>query len=383
VKIAYIGDFINHGKSLQTSGTPLIILLSLRSDVTSIDVYCPYLNDEIEEFEIPQKVRILSSYKYDDPVSIIKLIKIPWYNYDKVIFNLLPTGYGQSLLTNFIALNMPLILTKLLKIKNVEIIYHNSVFTNNIQLLGYDTGLDRVKSFFLGIVERKLFKSVKTMVFLNLYKKRIDSSIGKNKVEVYQARYLEAITTSYQNKILECDHIEREKNSVPIILMHGNWGPQKNIDLALSALNDLKKEGLEFKLIISGGVNHHFPGYEKKFTQLIQSNKNIINKYMGIVNEKDIMNNFLKADLLILPYKAPGGHSGVLEQAIFFELPTVAMDFPEYREQVYGSKNIKLTDITKLVSAIESCITNLNKEKYVSINTKLCDALKNIDEILK
>lgn len=165
--------------------------------------------------------------------------------------------------------------------------------------------------------------------------------------------------------------------------MHGNWGPQKNIDLALSALNDLKKEGLEFKLIISGGVNHHFPGYEKKFTQLIQSNKNIINKYMGIVNEKDIMNNFLKADLLILPYKAPGGHSGVLEQAIFFELPTVAMDFPEYREQVYGSKNIKLTDITKLVSAIESCITNLNKEKYVSINTKLCDALKNIDEILK
>lgn len=382
VKIAYIGDFINHGKTLRTSGTSLIILLSLRDDVSSIDVYCPYLNDEVEEFQIPQKVRIFNSYKYDDPISVLKLIKVPWYNYDKIVFNLLPTSFGQSLLTNFIALNMPLVLTKILKVKNVEIIYHNSVFTNDIKSLGYDSVFDHVKSFFLSIIERRLFKNVKTMVLLNLYKKRIASAIGKNKIEVYQARYLEAITTSYQNKVLDRKFMERKKNPVPLILMHGYWGPQKNIDLALSVLKDLKNKGLKFKLIISGGINYHFPEYEKKFKQLIETNKSIIDNYMGMIYERDIMSIFLGADLLVLPYKAPGGHSGVLEQAIFFELPTVAIDFPEYREQACGSSNIKLTDITKLASNIESCINNLKEREYVSINTKLLYALKNANDLL-
>lgn len=382
MRIAYVGDFINHGKTLHTSGTPLIILLSLREDVSSIDVYCPYLNEKTEEFQIPKKVRIFNSYKYDDPISLLKLVNIPWHNYDKVIFNLIPTGFGKSLLTNFIALNLPLVLTKLLKIRNVQIIYHNSVFTNDIQSLGYDSGLDRIKSFFLGIVERKIFKNVRTMVLLKLYKKRIDIAIGENKVEVYQAKYLEAITTAYQNNILESDYVERKVNPLPIILMHGNWGPQKNIDLALSVFNDLKNKGIEFKLIISGGINHHFPEYEKKFERLVESNKNLITSYLGMVSEKDIMHIFLEADLLVLPYKTPGGHSGVLEQANFFELPTIAMDFPEYKEQAFDNLDVKLTDITNFSSVIESSINSLNKRKYVSISTKLSSALENLSDLL-
>ena len=64
MKVAYVGDFINHGKSLQTIGTSIVILLSLLESVESIDVYCPKENKDTEEFEFPPKVRLLESCRY-------------------------------------------------------------------------------------------------------------------------------------------------------------------------------------------------------------------------------------------------------------------------------------------------------------------------------
>ncbi|MEM4115060.1 MAG: hypothetical protein QXP59_03530, partial [Saccharolobus sp.] len=72
MKIAYVGDFINHGKSLQTTGTPIVILLSLLKEVDAIDVYCPVQNKFIEDFALPKKVKLLPLYKYDSPLSILR-----------------------------------------------------------------------------------------------------------------------------------------------------------------------------------------------------------------------------------------------------------------------------------------------------------------------
>lgn len=382
MKIAYVGDFLNYGNTLPTSGTSLVILLSLREDVSSIDVYCPNMNNEIESFEVPVKVHIISYYKYNDFMSVLKLLKIKWNEYDKIILNLLPTGFGKSLVTNFIALNIPVLLTKLYRNNNIEVIYHNSVFTNDIKALGYNSSLDKIKSFFLGIVERNLFKKVKTFVLLNLYKERIDMEVGKNKVKVYDAKYLEAITTTYQNKCMECTQVMRTNNSKLTILMHGFWGPQKKLDLALSALRKIKNKGINFKIIITGGINSHFPDYETQFRQLIELNKDIIDSYRGYLYERDIMHYFLESDLLILPYSTPGGHSGVLEQAMFFELPTIAIDFPEYREQIFSVPEIKLAKFENLELIVEYFLSHLIQKDYVSIDNKLMVAFENVKTLL-
>ena len=110
MRIAYVGDLINHGKSLQTIGTSVVILLSLLGDVDSIDVFCPEENEKVEKFELPQKVRLYESYRYDDSISILRLLKIHWYDYDVVIFNMLPTGFGIRTLPNAFALFVPITL---------------------------------------------------------------------------------------------------------------------------------------------------------------------------------------------------------------------------------------------------------------------------------
>ena len=382
MKIAYVGDFINHGKSLQTTGTPIVILLSLLENVDSIDVFCPEENNKTEEFELPSKVILREFYRYDNSKSILRLLKIPWKNYDVVMFNMLPTGFGNGTMANATALFVPILLVKILRQKNIRVIYHNSVFSNDVKTLGYNSAFDKIRLFFLRIVEKSLFKNLDTFVLLDLYKERIDKSVGENRVHVINSPYLEAITSIYINQVMNLEYLKIEKSDIPKVLMHGSWGPQKNIKLGLSALKKLKEDGAKFRLTISGGLNHHFPEYEKEFNELLYSYSDIIDEYLGPVAEKDIMNIFLKANLLLLPYNTPGGHSGVLEQAIFFEVPTVAIDFPEFREQAKGVTNVKLVPSENFCEAIEEILKNPINKTELMINRKIKEAIQGTRQFL-
>lgn len=382
VKIAYVGDFINHGKSLQTTGTPIVILLSLLEEVGSIDLFCPEENEKTEEFELPSKVILREFYRYDDSKSILRLLKIPWTNYDIVLFNMLPTGYGSGTVANATALFVPILLRKFFRQKNIRVIYHNSVFTNNVKALGYNSAFDKIRSFVLRVVEKSLFKNLDTFVLLDLYKKRIDKAIGKNRVHVLKSRYLEAITSAYINNVMNQEHLKLEKSDILTILMHGSWGPQKNIELGLSSLKKLREEGSKFKLVLSGGLNHHFPDYEKEFNRMLHSYSDIIDEYIGHVAERDIMDIFLKADMLLLPYNTPGGHSGVLEQAIFFELPTVAIDFPEFREEAKITTNIVFANKENFFFEIKRYLNCLKEEREVNIRGKIIEARINVKRLL-
>lgn len=384
VKIAYIGDFINHGKSLQTSGTPIVILLASLPNVEQVDVYCPKKNDIEEEFKEPEKVRVIESYSYNNFVSILKLLKIRKCSYDLILFNLLPTAFGNSSISNLTGLTLPLILRNFVGAKKLRVIYHNSVFTNDINKLGYNTLYDKIRSIFLKLVEKRIFKTIPTFVLLNLYKRRIDEAIKSNVVSVINARYLEAVTTVYINgHLLDYQIPTRDRNIVRNVIMHGSWGPQKNLQLGLETLRILKEEGLKFNLLISGAINHHFPEYQKEFDNLLSRYGSIIDKYLGYVEEKDIMNLFFDADLLILPYNTPGGHSGVLEQAIFFEVPTVAIDFPEYREQAGGLKIIKLVTIEGLYKTVGNMLLDQSVRTKILLGSKIQEVKEQIAVMLQ
>lgn len=382
MNIAYIGDFINHGKSLHTTGTPLVILLSLLKNVDSIDVYCPKENKKIESFKLPSKVRLIEAYQYDKPLSIIKLLKVTWESYDIVIFNLLSTGFGKGTLANAFALIIPILLVKVSHLNNIQIIYHNSVYTNDVGSLGYNSSFDKLRLFFLRILERNLFKNVPTYVFLELYKFRIEKSIGKNKVRFLQLRYLEAITTLYINSLLDKETLKVNRTCLATVLMHGSWGPQKNIEIGLSALRKIKKEGIRFKLIISGGINHHFSNYDEKFHELLTSYSDVIDEYIGPVDEKDIVKIFLNTNLLVLPYNTPGGHSGVLEQAIFFETPTVVLGFPEYEEQTKGVSSVKVTSTQNFIEDVFKMLKYTSNIAELVINKKIAEAMEETEKFV-
>ena len=382
MKVAYIGDFLNHGGFLYTSGTPIVILLSLFEGVDSIEVFSPDSNRVIENFVPPSKVIINPFYRREDPFSILKLLTVDWSIYDIVIFNMLPTGFGVGTVANFFALMIPILLKRLWRNLVIKIIYHNSVYTNDIKSLGYRSAFDKFRSFFLKIVEKYIFKNITTFVLLKLYKIRIDKTLKINSVQVLDSKYLEAVTTVYLNNSMNLENIVFTKQRIPIILMHGSWGPQKNIELGLAALKALKNKGVNFKLIISGGVNEHFPEYKIKFKKLLDIYSDVIDQYLGPITEREIMHLFLTTSLIILPYNSPGGHSGVLEQAIFFEVPTVAIEFPEYKEQAAYSPNVELVQKKDFTIILTKMLEFANQNREINIRSKILIAKSNVEILL-
>ena len=382
MKIAYVGDFINHGTSLVPTGTSIVFLLSMMKEVESLDVYCPFENEHVEAITPHQKIRVIETYSYDKVFSLVKLLNFRHSLYDKIIFNILPTAFGSSSVSNAIGICMPIILVKLFRMHNIEVVYHNSVFTNDIKRLGYASMYDRFRSRILKLIEKSMFKNVPTFVLLKLYKERIHSALGDDKIEYLNASYLEAVATVFLNKMQERDTMTVERNrDVPNILLHGSWGPQKDIELGIATLNKIRKAGISFNLIITGGINHHFPEYEKHFRDILDQ-YNFAGCYQGSVTEKEIFTLFTNSDLLLLPYNTPGGHSAVLEQAKFFEIPTIAMDFQEYREQTEGIKNVTLVKPENFAEAVRDCALNISNTLEISIKRKLDFALKNVKIIV-
>lgn len=381
LKIAYVGDYLNHGSLLSTTGTPLTILLSLLEEVESIDVFCPMENRRVEPDYLNEKIKVRSFYIYGNPISLLRLLTVVKGKYDKVIFNLLPTGFGNSSFSNLTALLIPIFLKTIFRQKGLIVIYHNSVITNDFKRLGYKGVFNQVRALVLKMIETLIFKTVRTFVFLKQYQKNITNAIGKNKVEVLNGRYLEAITTVFLNEVISSIEMKSPGNT-PVILLHGAWGPQKNLSFALDILDELRQCGNKFSVIISGEANNHFPFYKEKLNAMLKLHSGIVHEYLGYVYEKDILTIFSRADLLILPYSSPGGHSGVMEQAIFFEVPTVGVKFSEYVEQSEGIDFIQLCIESDLKETIKMALNRARKIKRIEIKRKLEECLQNVRTIL-
>ena len=114
----------------------------------------------------------------------------------------------------------------------------------------------------------------------------------------------------------------------------------------------------------------------------MKSYSNVIYKYLGYVKEKELIDVFINSNVILLPYKTPGGHSGVLEQAMFFNVSVIAFDFPEYREQSEGNNMVKLIRQEDLGSALIDTLNSITKNSYINIENKIKLVRNNIKSIL-
>jgi Glycosyltransferase len=384
MKVAFVGDIINYGHFLSTTGTSFIYLLSEIDEVEKIDAFVPLKNKTIEPAYYPNKLKIIETYKYNDPLILFKISSKVKNLYDLVLFNLLLTGFGSSSLSNFFGLISPLILNKLKK-QNIKAIYHNSLFINNYKLLGYNSIMDDIKVPVAKNTERKIFYSIPTFFLLKEYVRIIKENMPNSKINYLNGTYLEAIPTIFINKLINEEKIIafKEDQTKPNIILNGFWGPQKDIKNLLEILSNLKKKGYEFNLIISGDINRHFKDYELLFRNLLIK-YGFEKNYIGYINEKDILELFLKADLLILPYNTSGGHSGVLERAKFFEVPSIVTNFPEYQEQAEGYNFIKLVNNSEMQDAIIQFLDRwINKNRIIKVKSKIEYVKNNVKILLK
>ena len=326
LNVAYVGDLLNHGLSIPSFGSAIIYLLSRSNKVDNIDAFCPVLNGN-ETYRVPSNVNIQELYNQESTFTYLRLFKIKWSKYDLIIVNMHPTSFGIGSVQNGMGLIFPLFL-KLLQTSKVKVIYHNSAFTNDIKSLGYVGLFNKVRAWLLKVLEKEIFKNLDTYVLLGIYKKRLNKKIKNNKIHILQFNQIEAVPTIFLNKLEQTKSISLSFNNPPNILLVGNWGPQKNLKLALSSLEKIKKMGYNFNLIIGGQINKNFKDFKEEYEGLLERFSGIITENRGYIAEIDMNDLFSRSDILLLPYNAPGGHSGVLAMGLFFNCAVVSIDFP-------------------------------------------------------
>ena len=383
LKIAFIGNFYGYGTVYDQWGTSFCILLSRLSYIEKIDVICP-VSDKNLDATFPDKINIKETFNLSKSLSIFNIRKkIKDENYDLVIFNYGPTVFGKSNIMNLLGLFMPISASKLC---NTVIISQGSSLTNDAINLGYNSLKDRLKYEVLKVLEKHLYRKVKSFAQLPVYEKMLKEKVKNNRVlGVLKSDYIDAVLTVYLNGRINEEFIESTiSHNLPQILLHGFWGPQKNIEFALQTLKSLKDNNYKFNLIISGGINVHFPEYKKYFEDVLNKYNDIISNYLGYVLEKNLMGLFVDADLILMPYNVPGGQSGVLEMSSFFGNDVICLDFPEFREEVKDDDNILLVDKNNFYKEIERYLKNYNPlKKNVKISEKIRSAEANADKFIK
>ena len=383
LKIAFVGNFYGHGKVYDQWGTSFCILLSRLSYVDKIDVICP-ISDQNLEMTLPDKINIKETFDLSKSFSIFNIRnKIKKCNYDLVIFNYGPTVFGKSNIMNLLGLFIPIYSSRL---ANTVIISQGSSLTNDATNLGYNSLKDRLKYRILVMLEKHLYRKVKSFAQLPVYEKMLKEQVKNNRVSgVLKSDYIDAVFTVYMNGKINEEIIESVMNKdIPNILLHGFWGPQKNIKFALETMKSIEDNNYRFNLIISGGINVHFPGYKSYFDNVLNEYKNIYSYYLGYVQERDLMALFLKSDLVLMPYNVPGGQSGVLEMSSFFGNNVICLDFPEFREEVKEDDNIILVEKKNFYGEIIKYLDNYKpSRRNIEIKKKINAAEENVDKFIK
>ena len=383
LKIVFVGNFYGYGTVYDQWGTSFCILLSRLSYIEKIDVICP-VSDKNLDATFPDKINIKETFNLSKSLSIFNIRKkIKDENYDLVIFNYGPTVFGKSNIMNLLGLFMPISASKLC---NTVIISQGSSLTNDAINLGYNSLKDRLKYEVLNVLEKHLYRKVKSFAQLPVYEKMLKEKVKNNRVlGVLKSDYIDAILTVYLNGKINEEFIESTiSHDLPQILLHGFWGPQKNIEFALNTLRVLKNSGQNYNLIISGGINIHFPEYESYFLKILDKYQDIVSDYRGYVPEKTLMGLFLNSDLILMPYNVPGGQSGVLEMASFFGNYVICLDFPEFREEIKSDDNIFLVNKDNFYSEISTFLRNFKpNSRLVDVRSRIEIAQNNIKEFIE
>ena len=383
LKLGIVSNILNHGNTYDEWSTSFVIALSKIERVGSITIYCPRSNGG-NEINLPKKCKIVPIIDYDKPFSILSLSgKINREKFDQVIVISGPTAFGNGILSNLFGMLLPLSLLYRQN-KKVKIINQGSTLTHDVRSLGYDGIFNSIKWYIVKTIEKYIFRHVKTYFQLKYYCEKVEENFGQRYVGgLLSSDYIDALATVYMNNMDEEDHIIRHRSPNQTgILLHGFWGPQKDPETALMSVRDLKLRYPEVHLTVSGGINIHFPDFKEYFKSLLKKYEDIIDNYLGYVDEKDLTQLFLENEIVLMPYHASGGQSGVLEMASFFENVVVCSDFPEFREEK-KSDLVFLTDLDHFKQTLFKAVETVDKiPTIIYVQNKIGTAIKNIEYFL-
>ena len=329
ITIGFFGSFYPLVDRLSTTSTGLVALFSMSEKIEKVIVFSPQSSVLLNGLD-SKKIRMVPSWKYDSVISLLKtLFKMIRMRQDVDIyfFNIFLTSFGSSRKANVTGLLLPILLARLTG-KRVCTYMHNFIETQNIEKLGYRRTWWAIK--IANLLERLIAHNTLLLVPLKSQRTVLET-ILHTRVHNVVIPYVEGLC-SFMCRPNVGSNFRKGNGVVPTFLLFGSWGPQKDLEGALTIFGELSSEGNDLQVVVAGKVNSNFPGYDRKIENVIDDFpvKNV--NWTKNVPEENVSELFYGSDVLFLPYNAAGGYSAVMNVGAFYGIKVVAYDIPELRE---------------------------------------------------
>jgi glycosyltransferase involved in cell wall biosynthesis len=232
---------------------------------------------------------------------------------DVVHFNVSFQSFGKYKLTNFTGLSL-ILLCRLFGFRVLAGLHTLAQMSDLEKFHVRPTLLNRVGI----LLATKIILSAQTVVVLvKAYGDFLKHHYGHEGVQ-----YIPHGTSINRNSKL----IGKDK----VILIFGFMGPHKGLPIMFEAFEKIRREKPNVKLVVAGTNHPNFPNYLQQFIQKRFANV----EFTGYVPQGKLGSVFKNAQVVVLPYNAAPGTSGVFHLACGYGLPIVASDLPEIRELV-------------------------------------------------
>lgn len=365
LKLGIFGTFFPEYNFVGNCTTAIACGLAETVLVDRVTVFCQN-GSSIPEFVNPsvsRKLTLKPCWRHDSPLSILQAalrVLKEAKNFDAILFNTYVTAYGRSYAANALGLLLPTVVA--LGSRTPTTVYmHNFVETQEVESLGYSPSLITKKG--VRVLERSLLSNTSVIVPLADQAQIVELTLGV-RPKVFFFPYLESYLVA-KSAVGTSEHPVPATPGKKRILLMGVWGPQKDLAGALEALASLGGELQMFDITVAGGANPHFPlslrGLGAEKYPALQGHI----RFTGPLSDEDLYKLVRTHDILVLPYHATGGYSGVMNFASIAGIPIVAYDHDQLREEasVIGADVtfVSPKDLSTGIKSVLRRVTGLNR----------------------
>ncbi len=320
---------------LGTHSTSLALLLQRADPKLEMDLIVPRGSAWPQGFS-RDRVRLLPSWRHGDPSSILgaalRLARIRGPATARLL-NWFPTCFGETRSANAMGMLLPGV-ARAFSGGRTAVYAHNFIETQDVRRLGYHAG--RVTRAGISLFEQLLARASLVIVPLESQAQTLRERHGLT-ARAIPIPFTEALFGHWSHGV-PTDAPPPIRRSPPSpqspyrILMFGVWGPQKDFENVLPVLTNLYREGRPLEIVLAGTINRFFPHYREKIDAALRDLPPEVCRFVPNPPDEQTPELFGNSDLVILPYNAIAGPSGVMGLAAFHDCRIIAYDVGELRE---------------------------------------------------
>ncbi len=299
------------------------------------------------------KITIKECWTFNSYLNLLNVTKaINKTKPDAVLFNLQFMKFGDKKIAAALGLLLPLV-CKLKRIPNI-VLLHNILEEVDLGNAGFTSNklLQRVYGFIGTTLTKFILQADTVAVTMQKYVTVLEKK--------YKARNIQLIPHGTFEISEETPEYDLPKGPLQVMAF-GKFGTYKKVESMIEAVEKVRQTtGLDLEIVIAGTDNPNVPGYLAKVEASYKHVPQL--RFTGYVEEYEVPTLFKESAVVVFPYTATTGSSGVLHQAGSYGKAVVMPDLGDLallvKEEGYKGEFFEPKSTTSLAKAIEAIVTN-------------------------